>query len=96
VVSTRLLALAAALVSLPIVAEGWSRYWGADPENWPDRALIRTGGAALLLALVGFDGVFGLVPDPGVPSGIATSTELALYGLAIACFVGGVLRRRGD
>lgn len=85
-VHPHLLALAAGLVLLPVAAEGWSRYWGADPENWPERALIRTGSALLILALVGFDGVFGLIPDPGVPPGVATAAELALVGLSLAAY----------
>jgi len=93
-VSTRLLALTAALALLPVVAEGWSRYWGADPENWLERGLIRTGSSLLLLALVGFEGVFGLVSDPGVPPGVARATALGLYGLAITSFVGYFRRRR--
>jgi hypothetical protein len=94
VVTTRLLAIAAGLALLPFVAEAWSRYWGADPETWPERALVRTGSASLLLALVGFEGTFGFVPDPGVPSGVATTTALALYGLSIAAFVVFFVRRR--
>lgn len=94
-VTAQFLALAAGLALLPIAAEGWSRYWGADPENWPQRALVRTGSALLLLALVGFEGAFGLIPDPGVPSGVATAGPFALYGLSFACYL-GALWRRGD
>lgn len=95
-VTPRLLALAASLALLPVAAEGWSRHWGADPENWPQRALIRTGSALLILALVGFDGTFGLIPDPGVPRGVATAAALTLHGLALACFLGFFWLRRRD
>ena len=92
-VHPRLLALAGGLVLLPVAAELWSRYWGADPENWPDRALIRAGSALLLLALVGFDGAFGLIPDPGVPSGVALAAELVLLGLSLAAYAAFWYRR---
>lgn len=95
-VHPRLLALTVGLALLPVAAEGWSRYWDADPENWPRRALIRTGGVLLILAAVGFDGAFGLIPDPGVPPGIAAAVALTLNGLALACFLGFFWRRRRD
>ena len=95
-VHPHLLALAAVLALVPIAAEAWSRYWGADPESWPERALIRTGSALLILALVGFDGAFGLIPDPGVSPGVATAAELTLVGVALAAYAGFWWRRRGD
>jgi hypothetical protein len=95
-VHPRLLALAGALALLPITAEAWSRYWGAAPKNWPQRALIRTGSALLILSLVGFDGTFGLIPDPGVSPGVATAAQLLLLGLALAAYAGFWWRRRGD
>lgn len=95
-VHPQVLALAGGVALLVPAAEAWSRYWGADPENWPRRALIRAGSGLLILALVGFDGAFGLVPDPGVPSGVATAVELSLVGLALLAYVGGLWLRQSD
>jgi hypothetical protein len=93
VVHPHLLVLVAGLALLPVAAELWSRYLGANPENWPDRALIRVGSALLVLALVGFDGAFGLIPDPGVSAGIATAAELVLFGLSLAAYAAFWYRR---
>lgn len=80
--------LAGAVALLVPAGETWSRYLGADPANWPGRALVRTGSGLLILALVGFDGAFGLIRDPGVPSGVATAAELTLLGLSLAAYAG--------
>ena len=77
-VTTRLLALTAGLALLVPLGELWSRYWNADPENWPRRALVRGAVACSLLALLGFDNTFGLVPDPGVGADVAFAAELTL------------------
>ncbi|WP_435115255.1 hypothetical protein [Halolamina sp. C58] len=92
-VHPHLLVLAAGLAVLPVGAELWSRYWGADPENWPERALIRTGSVLLILALVGFDGAFGLIPDPGVSPSVATAAELVLLALSLAAYAAFWYRR---
>ena len=95
-VHPRVLLLAVGLALLVAAAEGWSRYWGAEPTNWRRRALVRTSGALLVLALVGFDGAFGLIPDPGVDPGVALAVELSLHGLALGGFLAFFwLRRRG-
>jgi len=95
-VHPQVLALAGGVALLVPVAEAWSRYWGAAPENWPRRALVRAGSGLLILALIGFDGAFGIVPDPGVPSGMDTAVELALVGLALVAYVGGLWLREAD
>ncbi|GAB7093295.1 hypothetical protein JCM30237_04470 [Halolamina litorea] len=83
-VHPRLLVLAAGLVLLIPLAELWSRYWNADPGNWPRRALVRGAAACAILALLGFDNTFGLVPDPGVGTGVAFAAELTLISLSLA------------
>lgn len=83
-VTPRLLALAAGLALLVPVAELWSRYWNADPGNWPRRALVRGAVACSLFALLGFSDTFRLVPDPGVSDEIAFAAELTLISFSLA------------
>ena len=86
-VSTRLLAFTVGITLIVATSVGWRRY-RVDAPLRPDLLLSLLGSSTYLLAVVGFDGAFGLIRDPGVAPGLARTVQTLLHVLSLAAYAG--------
>lgn len=83
-VAPRLLALAGVLAAVVVAIDTRQRLRDTPAPERRRHTAGRLGGASLVLALVGFDGTFGIVRDTGLPATVASGLEAALLLAALA------------
>lgn len=89
-VSLPLVALAVGTTLLAAGTYGLAQYRGRRSSGCASRALAVLGNGTMATALVGFEGAFDLVTDPGFPDLVGDS----LLVFSLACLVASLLVRR--
>jgi hypothetical protein len=93
-VAQSLLTLTAVAVLAIVLPDVWQRSHGIPTTRRRQATLFRVGGASLAVALLGFEGALGWIPDPGVAADLAATLHGALLVCALAGFGGSWYIRR--